>query len=179
MPSLNFLNALDNNKINSKDININYSVEYANLSSAFISGIGDYVNLFEPNATKLENMNLGYIVTNIGTSSGVMPYTAFFARKSFIENNKDLIKRFRKSINKGLNYVKNHSSKEIASIISKQFNDLSINELETIIQRYKDNDSYFDNTFITKEAFQNLEDIMIKNNLLDKYVDYEKLIVND
>ena len=179
MPSLNFLNALENEKINSKDVNINYSVEYANLSSAFISGIGDYVNLFEPNATKMENMGLGHIVASVGLSSGIMPYTTFFAKKSYIENNKDIIERFRKAINKGLDYVKKHSVNDIAKAIQNQFNDLSFNELETIIQRYKDNDSYFDTTYISKDYFQNLEDIMIKNNLLDKYVEFNDLVIND
>ena len=179
MPALNFLNALDNEKINSKDININYSIDYSALSGAFISGVGDYVNLFEPNATKLEQQNLGYIVASVGKYSGEVPYTAFFARKSYLDNNKDLIKRFRKAINKGLDYVKNHNEEEIANVIQKQFSDTSLNELKTIIKRYKDNDTWLDNTYISEESFKNLEDIMIKANLLDNNVDYNKLILNE
>ena len=179
MPALNFLKALDNEKINSKDININYSIDYSALSGAFISGVGDYVNLFEPNATKLEQQNIGYIVASVGKYSGEVPYTAFFARKSYLDNNKDLIKRFRKAINKGLDYVKNHNEEEIANVIQKQFSDTSLNELKTIIKRYKDNDTWLDNTYISEESFKNLEDIMIKANLLDNNVDYNKLILNE
>ena len=179
MPSLNFLNALDNEKVNSKDVNINYSIDFSGLSGAFISGVGDYVNLFEPNATKLEQQGLGYIVASVGKSSGEVPYTAFFARKSYIEKNKDVIIKFRKAINKGLQFVKDHNEEEIAKVISKQFNDTSLNELKTIIKRYKDNDTWLDNTYISEESFKNLENIMIKANLLDDYVDYNKLIYND
>ncbi len=179
MPSLNFLNALDNKKVNSKNININYSIDFSGLSGAFISGVGDYVNLFEPNATKLEQQGLGYIVASVGKYSGEVPYTAFFARKSYIDNNKEIITKFRKAINKGLNFVKNNNEEEIAKVITKQFNDTSLNELKTIIKRYKDNDTWLDNTYISEDSFKNLEDIMIKANLLDSYVDYKTLIYND
>ena len=43
-----------------------------------------------------------------------MPYTTFYARKSFIENNEDLIKSFVKAINKGLKFVKENGSEKIA-----------------------------------------------------------------
>ena len=179
MPSLNFINALENQNINKDDVNINYSIDYAALSGAFISGVGDYVNLFEPNATKLENLGLGYIVSSVGKYSNEVPYTAFFARKKYIENNKDVIKKFKNAINKGLEYVKNHNEEDVAKTIINQFNDTSLNDLITIIKRYKDNDAWLDNTFITEKSFKNLQDIMINANLLDKYVDYNDLIINE
>lgn len=51
MPSLNFEDALINNDIYSEDVDLNYSVDFADLSSAFISGTGDFVNLFDIIAT--------------------------------------------------------------------------------------------------------------------------------
>lgn len=50
MPILNFLNALKQEDINSKDININTSVEFAALSGTFLAGEGDFVNLFDKSA---------------------------------------------------------------------------------------------------------------------------------
>ena len=89
MPLLNFLNGVKNINGDISKININTSVDFASLSGSFIAGMGDYVNLFEPNATKLEQQGFGYVVGSIGELSGEMPYTAFYARKSFIDNNKD------------------------------------------------------------------------------------------
>ena len=179
MPALNFTNALYNKGINDKEININYSIDFASLSGAFISGLGDYVNLFEPNATKLEEQGLGYIVGNIGDLSGEMPYTAFFARKSYIENNKETINKFRNAINKGINYVKENDAKEIAKVILKQFPDTSLNEMEKIVTNYKKYDSWLDNTYISEDKFINLEDIMIRANLLDDYVNFNDLVINE
>ena len=178
MPLLNFENALRNSNVSLSDVNINTTIDFASLSGAFIGGEGDYVNLFEPNATTLERMGYGYVVASIGELSGEMPYTAFNAKKSYINNNKDLIKRFNDSINKGLKFVKENDSKVIANAIINQFPDTSINDLVSIIDRYKKYDSWLDNTFISKESFENLEDIMIKSKQLDKYVSYEDLIIN-
>ena len=49
MPLLSFKNALKNEKI--ENVNIDSSVDFANLTSAFIAGIGDGVNLFDVSAT--------------------------------------------------------------------------------------------------------------------------------
>lgn len=178
MPSLNFLNALKKSNIDSKKININYSVEFAALSGSFIGGIGDYVNLFEPTATKLTKDNLGYVVASIGLMSGEVPYTAFNARKSFINNNEDVIRKFTKALNKGIKYTLENNEAEIAKVILKQFPDSSLNDLSVIIKRYKDYDCFLDSTFISEKSFENLEDIMIDNDLLKSYVPYSDLIKN-
>ena len=179
MPALNFLNALKNSNVKENNININYSIDFASLSGSFIAGVGDYVNLFEPNATKLEEQGLGYIVGSIGELSGEVPYTAFNARKSYIENNPTIIKKFRAAINKGLEYVENNPAESIAKVIQPQFPDTSLNEITTIVDRYKKYDTWLNNSFISEESFINLEDIMINANLLNKYVNYSDLIINE
>ena len=50
MPALNFLNALKKMGIKQEDVNINYSIDFAALSGAFIGNVGDYVNLFDHKA---------------------------------------------------------------------------------------------------------------------------------
>ena len=178
MPELNFENALRNSKINIKDVNINTTIDFASLSGAFIGGTGDYVNLFEPNATQIEKLGYGYVVGSIGKLSGEMPYTAFNARKSYIEKNEDIIKEFTKSIKEGLEFVEKNTPEVIANTIINQFPDTSINDLTTIIKRYKEYDSWLSTPHISEDSFKNLMDIMIKSNQLDKYVNYKDLIIN-
>ena len=177
MPALNFLNALKKEGINPKNININYSIEFAALSGTFIGGTGDFVNLFEPNALALEKEKYGFVVESIGKLSGEMPYTAFYARKSFIKGNSDIIKKFTNAINKALAFTLNTPAKDIAPIIANQFPDTSINDLVKLIDRYKTNDSWLSSAYIEEKLLLNLEDIMIDNNLLQKYVPYKDLVV--
>ena len=177
MPIINFYNALKNENI--KGVTTNDTVDFANLTSAFLSGTGDFVNLFEPNATKIEKMNKGYVVASVGMYAGEVPYTAFNARTSYIENNKELINNFKDAINKGLKFVKNNDSKDIAKIIIDLFPNTSIEDLTTIIERYKNADSWLESTLISEEMFKNLEDMMIDSKLLTKYVPYKDLIINE
>lgn len=107
-----------------------------------------------------------------------MPYTTFYARKSFIEKNEETIIRFTKAINKGLKYVKDNDSDKIAKAILNQFPDTSLADLTVIVDRYKKADSWLDNSFVSEELLQNLEDIMIDNDLLAKYVSYKDLVIN-
>lgn len=179
MPALNFLNALKNAGININDVNLNYSVEFAALSGSFIGGMGDYVNLFEPTATKVEKENFGHVVASIGAMSGEMPYTTFYTRKSFLNNNKELINKFRNALNKGLEFVSNNEPEVVAEVIHNQFKDESINNLATMIKRYKENDCWYEDTNIKEVAYQNLEQVMLDNNLLEKKIDFNVLVNND
>lgn len=178
MPELNFENALRNGNVSVNDVNINTTIDFASLSGAFVSGTGDYVNLFEPNATQLEKLGYGYVVSSVGELSGEMPYTAFNARKSYIEKNEKIVKSFAKSIKEGLDFVHNNSAEIISNTIIKQFPDTSKNDLIKIIDRYKNNDSWLETPYISEESFKNLEDIMIKSNQIKEYVNFNDLIIN-
>lgn len=178
MPALNFLNALKKNNVDIDKININYSVEFSALSGTFIGGTGDFVNLFEPNATSLSNEGYGYVVASVGEMSGEVPYTAFYARKSYIKENKDIIKSFTNAIAKGINYTLEHDEKVIAKDIKNQFPDTDELELASMIKRYKDYDCWLDSPYISEELFTNLEDFMIDFDLLDKKVPYSNIVNN-
>ena len=178
MPALNFLNALDKLGISTDNIKINYNVDYASLSGAFIGGNGDFVNLFEPNASNIEKNGYGFIVESIGKNEDTMPYTAFYTTKSFLDNNKETLKKYNNALNKGLEYIKKHNSHDIAMIIKNQFSDIDTKDLEKYIDNYKDIDSWYDNTFIPEEDFKSLQKLLIKNKLIDKEVPYNILVNN-
>jgi NitT/TauT family transport system substrate-binding protein len=178
MPELNFKNALANYNIDEKKININTSVDFASLSGSFIAGIGDFVNLFEPNATNLVKEGYGYIVGSIGLYSKEVPYTAFYAKKSYLNNNEETLKNFTNAIAKGLEFVSKNDASTIASVIKDEFPDITITDLTTIIDNYKNIDAWLETPFISEESYKNLEDIMINNDLLSDYVPYNKLVKN-
>ena len=102
MPEMTFEWGLKQNGIDpKKDLSIDTSIAFSAMEGAFIGGNGDFVTLFEPNALSVEKQGLGYVVAYVGEFGGEVPYTAYNARKSYIENNKDLINGFTKAINKG------------------------------------------------------------------------------
>lgn len=179
MPALSFFKALENEGIDKSKVKINTSIEFAELSGAFIGGEGDFVNLFEPTASKLESNKQGYVVKSVGLSSNAFPYTAFYAKKSFINNNnKEVLTAFTKALNEGILYVKNNNGKTIANVIKKQFSDATIDELSAQIERYKKADAWLDSPYLSEDFYNTLIELLEDNDLLKKPVYYEKMVNN-
>lgn len=177
MPEMTLEWSLKENNIDpKKDLTIDTSIAFAAMEGAFIGGEGDFVTLFEPNATEVEKKGLGYIVSYVGSLGGEVPYTSYSARKSYIEKNPKLIEKFSSAIDKGLKYVKNNDANTIAKKIEKFFPDTSLEDLTIMIDRYKKNDAWKENITINEKEWIHIEDIMISSNELKNYTPYDKLI---
>jgi len=177
MPEMTFEWALRQNGIDpKKDLFIDTSVAFAAMQGAFIGGNGDFVTLFEPNATSVEQNGFGYVAAYIGELGGTVPYTAYNARRSFIENNPEIIKKFTRAINRGLEYVYSHDAKDIANIVVDYFPNTSLNDMEIIVNRYKSGDAWKKNIKINEEEWKHIQEIISASGELDTYVEYDKLI---
>lgn len=180
MPEMTFEWGLKENGIDpKKDLTIDTSIAFAAMQGAFIGGTGDFVTLFEPNATAVEREGLGYVVAYVGEYGGEVPYTAYNAKKSYIENNPDIIKGFTKAVNKGLNFVRDNTAEVIADSIIDFFPDTSKSDLITIVNRYKENDAWRDTTDINEDEWKHIQDIMIASGELSEYVPYKDLIYDE
>ena len=177
MPEMTFEWALSQNNIDpKKDLNIDTSIAFSAMQGAFVGGQGDFVTLFEPNATAVEKEGLGYVVGYIGTWGGIVPYTSFNAKKSFINDNENTINGFIKAINKGLQYVYNTDSKIVADNVQGFFLDTKKEDLSIMIDRYKENEAWPKNSLIKEKEFDHIQDIIINANELDKKAPYNKLV---
>lgn len=177
MPEMTLEYALKQNGIDpKKDVEIDTSVDFAAMGGAFIGGQGEFVTLFEPNALEIEKEGYGYVVASIGELGGVVPYTSYSARISFLEENKELINNFTKAIQKGIDYVHNHTDEEVAKAIIDQFPDTSLEDIAKVVKRYRDIDAWPKTTDFSEDSFNHLQDIMIDNGAIDKKVPYDKLM---
>lgn len=177
MPEMTFEWALKQNGIDpKKDVNIDTSIAFASMGGAFIGGSGDFVTLFEPQALQIEQQGYGYVVASIGELGGVVPYTSYNAKKSYIDNHEKEIKGFTKAIQRGLDYVESHSDEEVAKVITSYFPDTSMNDLIKIIKRYRDNDSWFKTTEITEKDYKHIEEIVKSAGELTESAPYDKLV---
>ena len=159
-----------------KDVEIDTSIQFAAMGGAFIGGEGDFVSLFEPTALEVEKQGYGYVVASLGELGGVVPYTSYSAKVSYIKDNPDVIKNFTKAIQKGLDFVHNSSDLEVAKAISKSFPDTKVEDLEKVVARYRSINAWPKTTTFTKESFEHLQDIMISAGELEKRVNYNDLI---
>ena len=132
--------------------------------------------LCEPNATSVEKNGYGYVVAYIGELGGNVPYTAYNARKSYIDINGDVIEKFTRAIDRGLKYVYSHDNEDIARIMLDYFPDTSFEDMVKIIERYKNGEAWKKDIRINPDEWDHIQEIIKSAGALDKYVPYEKLI---
>lgn len=130
----------------------------------------------EPLATQIVNQGYGYKVASLGSLGGIVPYTAYNAKTSYIESNKDVIEKFTRAIQKGIDFVHNNNSETIAKIIQNQFPDTSLKDLTNSVESYKTNNTWPATTTFTEESFNHLQDITISAGQLKEKVNYKDLI---
>ena len=179
VPYMTFEYVLKKNGIDpKKDLTLDDSIKFDLMAGAFSGGNAEYVTLFEPTASATEKAGKGYIVASVGEASGEIPYTAYFAKKSYIKANSDVIQGFTNAIYKGEQWVKEHTAREIAEKIANFFPDSEIEMLTTSIQSYIDIDAWKDNPVLKEESFNLLQTVMKEAGELEKEADYSKIVNN-
>jgi len=177
MPFMVFESVLMEKSI-ADDVYFDNSIQFAAMVGAFLGGTGDFVTAFEPVASTIELEGRGYVVASMGTESGELPYTAYYALGSFIEDNPDLIQSFTNALARGQKWVRENSPEEIATTIAPFFPDAEIEILASAIGRYQEVGAYAVTPAITEEAFYRLQEIMINAGELDGKVPFGTLVDN-
>ena len=158
------------------DLTIDQSIDFGSTAAAFSGGQGDFTIEFEPHATALEQKGDGYVVASLGMESGYVPYTAFCAKKSYLEENREVVQAFTDALQKGMDYVATHSAEEIADVIKPQFQETQKETLVAIVDRYAKQDTWKQNLVFEREAFDLLLRILEDAGVLQEKVPYEELV---
>ena len=159
-----------------QDLNLIQNVDFANIPTAFASGTGDFVQLFEPTASIFEKEGKGHIVASFGTESGHLPYTVYMAKESYLKVNKDTVQKFTYALQQAQKWVQETDSKEIAKVISPYFENTDLDIIATVIDRYKKQGSFAENPILDKEEWNNLQNIMKQAGELPARLKYEDLV---
>ena len=177
MPQMVFEYILKKNNMDpKKDLKMVQNIDFGLTAEAFASGQGDYSVEFEPFAASLEKEKKGVVVASLGVDSGMVPYTAYSAKESYIKENADTIQKFTNALQKGMDFVKSHTPQEIAEVIQPQFKETERETLTTIVERYYDQGTWKDNLVFEKESFELLQDILESGGELSNRVSYEELV---
>lgn len=177
MPEMVLEYILKNNGIDiSTDLEIVQNIDFGLTGGAFAGGQGDFTVEFEPHATALEKEGTGYVVASLGVDSGYVPYTAYSAKKSYINKNPEIIQGFTNALQRGMEYVNSHSSEDIAKVIAPQFPDTDADTIAVIVERYKSQDTWKNDLVFSKESFTLLQDILYEAGVIKEYAPYSDLV---
>lgn len=161
------------------DLNLIQNVDFANIPNAFLGGTGDFVQLFEPQASIFEKEGKGYIVASFGTESGKVPYTTFMSKSSYIDKESDTVQKFTNAIQKAQIWVQNNNADDIAKLILPYFEDTDVELIEMVVDRYKGQDSYATDTILDEDEWNNLKAIMNEAGELPSDVEHATLVNTD
>lgn len=161
-----------------KDVVLDDSIKFDLMAGAFAGGTADYVTLFEPTASLTEAEGKGYIVASLGEASGEIPYTAYFAKKSYIEENEDLILRFTRAIYNAEQWVAKHSAEEIATSIQEFFPDTTVEQLTKSVEAYQKIDAWKKEPSMKEESFELLQTVMEEAGELKEKAPFD-IVVNN
>lgn len=177
MPEMVLEYILKNNGIDiSTDLEIVQNIDFGLTGGAFAGGQGDFTVEFEPHATALEKEGTGYVVASLGVDSGYVPYTAYSAKKSYINKNPEIIQGFTNALQRGMEYVNSHSSEDIAKVIAPQFPDTDADTIAVIVERYKSQDTWKNDLVFSKDSFTLLQDILHEAGVIKEYAPYSDLV---
>lgn len=115
-------------------------------------------------------------MASLGEASGYVPYTAFSAKKSYLEENGEVVQAFTDALQKGMDFVQSHTSEEIAEVIAPQFPETDMETLTTIIERYHVQDTWKGDLIFSEDAFSLLQNILKDSGVLQESVPYGDLV---
>lgn len=161
-----------------RDLNLIQNVDFANIASAYASGTGEFVQLFEPTATMFELEGRGYIVASFGVESGKLPYTVFMAKQSYIHENEEVVQKFTNAIHRAQKWIEENSPEQIAQALLPFFEDTDPDVVVAVVERYKNQQSYALDPIIDEEEWNHLLDIIEQAGEIEQRVPFETLVDN-
>ncbi|WP_339248936.1 ABC transporter substrate-binding protein [Paenibacillus sp. FSL P2-0136] len=161
-----------------KDLTLIQNIDFANIAGAFASGTGDYVQLFEPQASIFESEGRGQVVASFGVESGYLPYTVFMSKQSYITKNQDTVQKFTNAVQRAQLWVKAHSPEEIADAVMPYFDKIDRGIVVSAISRYKEQDTYAVNPVIDEKEWNNLLDVIDHAGELKERIPAAKIVNN-
>ena len=177
MPEMVFEYILKQHNIDpTEDLSVDQSIDFGSTAAAFSGGQGDFTGEFEPHATALEQKGDGYVVASLGEESGYVPYTAFSAKKSYLEAHPDTVQAFVNALQRGMEKVSQSTPEEIAKMIALQFPETDEAVLTAIVRRYAEQDTWKTDLIFSEDAFILLQDILEEGGELTNRVAYEDLV---
>ena len=123
-----------------------------------------------------EKEGKGYIVASFGTESGHLPYTSYMAKESFLKDDKETVEKFTRALKKAQDWVQETDAAEIAKVIQPFFEDIDVETMATVLDRYKEQGSFATDPILDEEEWNNLQDIMDEAGELPARVKYDDLV---
>ncbi len=135
----------------STDLTIDQSINFGLTAAAFTSCDADYTVEFEPFATGLEKEGNGHVIASLGVDSGYVPYTAYSVKKAIwkrIPTPSEIHQRDSERPGIRQHPLRRRNRQSDPAPVKETDEDT----IATIVGRYKDQDTWKDDTVFERTA---------------------------
>jgi NitT/TauT family transport system substrate-binding protein len=147
---------------------------------AWLSGDGDFGIFNEPSAENLARAGRIHVLASIGKELGAAENTDFFAKKSWIEKNRDVAQKFTNAIAHAQAWMKAATDAQIAAALAPHFPGLPSDITVDVIKRYRGTGAPIlsETPQISRLGLAKLQEVMVIGGVLEpsKTVPYESIV---
>ncbi len=143
---------------------------------AFLAGTGDFLVLYEPEATLLVNQNHGVVAARVYLEEQ-LPLVVLAAEEGSLTQNRKVVHDFNSRLDQARHYLYAHTSKEIASLTGPYFPHLSLPTLEKLIERGQQEKIWSADGGLQPDAYARLQEVLKQAGELPCPVAYEDVFI--
>lgn len=158
------------------DTVLDLTVDFANTTSAFLAGTGDYVTAFEPSASMMVRNNNCHIITSVSTGSGTIPFTAFASMENYLKKNPEKIEKFIRALKKGQDYMLSATDAQLIAALKPSFKSTDDDILVSAVRNYISIGAYADSFVLSETSWTKLQDVIESAGELKARVPYANAI---
>ena len=177
VPAMTFEYSLKEHNI-ADQVTLNYDVAFNLMTGAFESGVADYCTMFEPTASEYEAAGKGYVVAAVGEASGEVPYTAYIAKRSWLDENTDIAEGFLRAVMRAIDFAESEPAETVAEYLLPHFPSTSLESLAVSVESYRSIAAWQPDMTLSKESFERLQDIIESAGELPERADWAALVDN-
>ncbi len=151
-----------------KDVEVITNIAAPALPGAFISGQGDFIQVFEPVASTLEKDGTAFFITSLGKEIGNFPETSYVAESAFLKEHPTIVQGWVNAVTKAAQWINDSPADEAAKALLPYFEGASEESIIQSVERYKSQDTWLTNPELTEAQFTTLQQVLIDNDLLQE-----------
>jgi len=159
-----------------KDVTIRNIPVSSNIIPSYLEPSTDFAQAFEPMITQAVTEKKGHRVASVGALAGPMPYTAFMAPASYIEQHPDIIQAFTNAIYRAEIWTETHSPQEIAQLIAPDFKEVPVPLIEAVITEYKKVKIWALDPLLRPEGMDEMMRLMVDGGILKQRFPYTQIV---
>jgi NitT/TauT family transport system substrate-binding protein len=159
-----------------KDVTVRNIPVSANIIPSYLEPGTEFAQAFEPMITQAVAEKRGYRVASVGALAGPMPYTAFMAPASYIEQHPEIIQAFTNAIYRAEIWTDTHSPQEIAELIAPDFKEVPVPLIEAVISEYKKVKIWALDPLLRPEGMDEMMRLMVDGGILKQRFPYGQIV---